>query len=88
MERLVLLSKVNEIKVDLLPAETLQNDCFGSELSLGQLPLDQILMNVERKLIWDALEQANGNQTRAAQILQIPPSTLRSKMKKYNLTGK
>jgi DNA-binding NtrC family response regulator len=88
VERLVLLSKENEIKVDLLPAEILQNDCFGSELSLGQLPLDQILMNVERKLIWDALEQANGNQTRAAQILQIPPSTLRSKMKKYNLTGK
>jgi DNA-binding NtrC family response regulator len=40
---------------------------------------------VERKLIIQALEQTNGNVTRAAQLLMISRKSLQNKMKEFNL---
>ncbi len=39
----------------------------------------------ERRVITDALDSVNGNRTKVAEILQIPPATLYRKIKKYNL---
>ena len=47
------------------------------------MPLDQW----ERTLIEQALREANGNQTRAAQRLGISRDTLRYRLKKHGLQG-
>lgn len=41
----------------------------------------------EIELLLFALYRANGNQRRAAQILNINPTTLNSKVRKFNLTS-
>ncbi|HED05608.1 MAG TPA: sigma-54-dependent Fis family transcriptional regulator, partial [Ignavibacteria bacterium] len=41
--------------------------------------------NVEITAIKNALEEASDNKNKAADILGIPISTLRSKMEKYDL---
>jgi transcriptional regulator with PAS, ATPase and Fis domain len=43
------------------------------------------LENLERERIVNALALASGNQTKAAQSLDIGRTTLLAKMKKYNL---
>ena len=45
------------------------------------------LASHERQAICEALEDANGNRTRAAEILQIGVATLYRKMKRYHITG-
>ena len=43
------------------------------------------LYDVEKELIRQALEQANGNKTTAARLLHITRDALRYKVRKYNL---
>lgn len=43
------------------------------------------LKNAERVMIERALEQANGNKSKAARLLKITPQSLRRRMEKYNL---
>lgn len=44
------------------------------------------IQHFEVELIRYALNQAGGNQRRAAQILNIKPTTLNSKLKRFNLS--
>lgn len=44
-----------------------------------------VLDDVERKLIFEALERANGNQSKAARLLGVSRDTLRYRLKKYDL---
>jgi len=68
----------NEITLDLLSIKSATN---GNNF----VPLEVKLERFEREAIEEALKQANGVKTRAAKILGIPESTLRRKIKKYNL---
>lgn len=43
------------------------------------------LVDVERQLIVQALERTKGNQTKAAELLQLTRETLKYRMRKYNL---
>jgi DNA-binding NtrC family response regulator len=43
------------------------------------------LADQERRLVVQALENTEGNQTQAARLLRITRDTLRYKMKKFNL---
>ena len=54
-------------------------DCDGQELDLGNTSLREL----ERRAILATLDQTEGNQTRAAQVLGISDRTLRDKVKKY-----
>jgi two-component system NtrC family response regulator len=71
-------------------------------ISLGELPLsikepradvvDQtnlsaVVEGIERRMIVDALEDASGVQTRAAESLGISERALRYKLKKYGIRG-
>lgn len=57
-------------------------DMAGHEINdLYQL----VLSEVERPLLEKVLEQAGGNQTRAAKILGINRGTLRKKLQQYGL---
>lgn len=47
--------------------------------------LTQELANIEKDRIVQALKNAEGNQTKAAEILKIGRTCLIAKMKKYNL---
>jgi two-component system response regulator AtoC len=44
-----------------------------------------VLDDVEKKLIGEALERANGNQSKAARLLGVSRDTLRYRLKKYGL---
>ncbi|MBS0289915.1 MAG: sigma-54-dependent Fis family transcriptional regulator [Proteobacteria bacterium] len=50
-----------------------------------KLPLDDYLLNVEKKTIIDALAKSQGNKTKAAKILGISFRTLRYRLKKIGL---
>ena len=50
-----------------------------------QYSLCDELESIERERITNALKLASGNQTKAAQSLDIGRTTLLAKMKKYNL---
>jgi DNA-binding NtrC family response regulator len=50
----------------------------NSELSVGQT-----IDDVERELIYKTLEKTRGNKTRAAEILDVTPRTLRNKLSRY-----
>jgi transcriptional regulator with GAF, ATPase, and Fis domain len=51
-----------------------------------QLSLDEVVACVERHLLEDALAKAGGNQSQAARTLRMSLSTLRDKLRKYNLS--
>jgi Fis family transcriptional regulator len=46
---------------------------------------DMVIGHVERALLANVMERANGNQTQAADILGVNRNTLRAKLTKYNL---
>lgn len=85
IERLVLLATNGVISKDLLPLTITQpsiKNAFSN--TLGQ-PLDKTVANLEISLISDALNATNNNKTKAAKLLGLPVSTLRTKMDKYSL---
>jgi DNA-binding NtrC family response regulator len=45
------------------------------------------IYEMEKKLIFKALQATNGNRTKAAEILGITVRTLRNKLKEYGKTG-
>jgi DNA-binding NtrC family response regulator len=49
--------------------------------------LTATVSDVEKQMIHAALRQAEGNQAKAAQLLNIPRTTLRDKIAKYGLTS-
>ncbi len=91
LQRIALFSN-GEIKLTDLPPEIREenpidvmiracNRCFTDE----KMPFDSIVACLESNLIRRALQQTAGNRTRAAKILGMNLSTLRDKLKKYNL---
>ena len=57
----------------------------GNPEDLGAVPFRDRIRDYEVKLITDALDAAAGNQSRAAEILQMPLRTLVHKIKGYGL---
>ncbi len=58
---------------------------MGSTEDLGGVPFRDRIRDYEVKLITDALDVSGGNQSRAAEILQMPLRTLVHKIKAYGL---
>jgi len=89
MERGVLFCKGAVLQVDDLPdsirpASRSAPSC-PLDLSGADKPLPELMEDVERQLIHDALVRARGVQARAAQLLGISRSNLQYKLKKYGL---
>lgn len=80
IRRLVLLSKNNEISVELLPEEMINRAKKNNPKDLKQVQE----MN-EREIIANALAQTKHNKSKAAKLLNIDRKTLYSKMEKYEL---
>lgn len=85
MERLVLLAQDGVITKKLLPLEVRfpgkPHTCFF----FGDKALDDIIREVETNAIRDALLRSGGNKAKAATILQVPASTLKSRIEKLGI---
>ena len=88
IERTVVLSDGEEVNANDLPLtfEQAQEE-EGIALPEGRVALTRKLEELERQLIEQALAQARGVKTRAAEILGIKTSALYYKLDKYGLEG-
>ncbi|HXF99985.1 MAG TPA: sigma 54-interacting transcriptional regulator, partial [Bacteroidota bacterium] len=84
----------DEIDCNDLPAEIREENpleliaracsrCFVEE----NLSFDQVVGCLETNLLRQALQRTKGNRTQAAKLLGLSLSTLRDKLKRYNLDG-
>ena len=80
VKRTVLLSQESTINIDLLPVEitAFKGDDSKQDYSLFKNANEQ-------ELILDALEEANGNKSKAARILNVDRKTLYNKLKQYDI---
>jgi DNA-binding NtrC family response regulator len=72
---------------DLPPAivRASELETLGDSVRTGQLGFETALGNFEKTLIVEALARADGNQTRAAEQLQITRRSLKLKMDRYGI---
>jgi two-component system response regulator AtoC len=88
LERAVILSNSDIISADNLPTEIRHvqdiNDGYQPKLSdLQGLALKDYLTNLEGKLLQQALDISNGNQVKAAKLLNEPRHIIRYLLKKH-----
>ena len=80
IERAVVLAKGKYIEISDLPAALLEAESDGTAGS------NRSIVENERKLLMEVLEECNWNKTAAALHLGISRSTLYDKIKKYQIT--
>ncbi|MBN1794792.1 MAG: sigma-54-dependent Fis family transcriptional regulator [Candidatus Omnitrophica bacterium] len=94
IQRSLVLSKDNTIAFMHLP-DKLKQSCCTTEPEEGEgehviIPLseltDNIIGEMEKKMILRALEKAGGNRQKAAEILKVSRMTLYNKLKKYDIS--
>ena len=85
MERLALTARGDRIDYLDLPEEVLCPCEDEVRTCLGEKSLDEITDDLAKQVIRAALARTGGNKAKAADLLRIPPSTLRSKMEKYGM---
>ena len=87
IERAVILEEGDEILPEHLPDE-LKPGARVLDLEPGfRLPAGGVqLEELEKDLIRQAIAQARGNKTRAAQLLGLTRDTLRYRLEKYELS--
>jgi two-component system, NtrC family, response regulator AtoC len=92
IERVMILGEGNRVAARHLPIRIAEGGMMPVPMGEGsgdgeiRLPTGGLsLYNVEKDLIRQALDQARGNKTSAARLLQISRDTLRYKVKKYKL---
>ena len=91
IERAVVLSTGDQLDVDLLPATVRQPGTFSLPAAVlsanGGVPFKEAVGAYERQLIIKALKAASGVQKRAAELLQVKPTTLHEMMKRLNISA-
>jgi two-component system response regulator AtoC len=86
IERAMVLSDTDHIRLDQLPDRILEANRTGSQ-NLGEkdLSIKKAARNMERDLISKALEKTQGNRTHAARLLEISHRTLLYKIEEYGI---
>ncbi|HYP09486.1 MAG TPA: sigma-54 dependent transcriptional regulator [Bryobacteraceae bacterium] len=84
LERLVVLSRGDEITVEDLPDFLRREKPALAALQLDLPPEGISLESVERELVYRSLQKANWNQTKAAEYLDISRKQLIYRMEKFN----
>ena len=84
-ERLTLLSTDNIINENIIPYEVKFPGYNPACFSFEDKSLNEILEEVEKNALLSALDKAGGNKAKAAEILGLPASTVKSKIAKYKL---
>ena len=85
MERLVLLSGNQNILLKHIPYEIINDAPVQICPPIGGKPLNEIISEFEIQVIKLALHKTNNNKAKAAELLEIPSSTLRSKIEKLGI---
>ena len=85
IERLVLFHP-DRIELEHLPPEVCAAPAPQIEPSSSGSSFDQVMESTERHLLLSALERAGGNQREAARLLDMPASTLRSRLERHSLS--
>ncbi len=86
IKRLVALSDGKKIEASLLSPGLRQ---VAEEESLSEIgsSLKDVVENIEKRKILEALERTKGNKSRAAEILGLSRLGLRKKMERYEIAG-
>lgn len=84
-ERLTLLSGDNKVNKEIIPFEIKTPDFKTSCFTFTNKTLNEIIEEVETNAILVALDKSHGNKAKAAELLGLPASTLKSKLGKYNI---
>lgn len=84
-ERLTLLSIDNKINLETIPYEVKFPGINPKSFTFDNKTLTEILEEVEKNAILSALDKSHGNKAKAADVLDLPASTLKSKITKYKL---
>jgi two-component system, NtrC family, response regulator PilR len=90
VERAVVLSTGDLLDVDLLPNVVRQPDAVflpPASLPASGIAFKDAVTEYERQLIIKALQACNGVQKRAAELLQVKPTTLHEMMKRLNISS-
>lgn len=86
VERLVILSSQSSIiSSELLPLEMKNFTLSNIDYNLNNISLDDYLNKIESDILVNTLKQTGGNKSKAAELLKIPYSTLRTKLEKYSI---
>ena len=89
MERLVVLAEDNSISAQspaiFLESILQKDDTKWSSSFKTLMEMEEALLEVERKIILNALDDANHNKVKTAKILDIPRSTLYYKLQKLDI---
>ncbi len=83
IERFTITVQGKNITPSHLPPEIIWGEICPDEVRLDEGCFDEIIKKTEINLIRQALKIAGGNKTKAAELLKLKPSTLRSKIGKY-----
>jgi DNA-binding NtrC family response regulator len=86
-ERMTILSCDHKVDTACLPKEIIFNTDEPSinSINLGTESLSVLIEKYELNLIKQALVTCGNNQSKAADLLQVPSSTLRTKVIKYKV---
>lgn len=85
LQRLVALSDENGLDVRLLDEFYVETDTAQislQEIKKQNITLDQMMENVEKQMVTEAMEEAGGNVTRAAKLLGISFRSMRYRLQK------
>ena len=93
IERAMIFEVEKEILPEHLPQELVEAQAAPVQLTGAMISLDCLVIpesgisieDVENALVKKALEMANDNQTRAAQLLKMPRDAFRRRMKRFGL---
>jgi DNA-binding NtrC family response regulator len=90
IERAVVLSTGEVLGVDLLPSQVRHPESVGlppPALPANGVAFKEAVSEYERQIIIKALQASNGVQKRAAELLQVKPTTLHEMMKRLNISS-
>lgn len=88
VDRWKLLKRTDFITSADLPPELLASSEFAEDACDARRgSFEESVEALERRLLTDALERAEGNKAKAADLLRMKPSTLRNKLAKHGLNG-
>lgn len=85
LERAVVIARDEHITTDDLPFKSASLSLSGDSSKKSSGILRESVEELEKKLIAEAMEKAQDNQTKAAEILGMSERMLRYKLKKYGL---
>jgi transcriptional regulator with PAS, ATPase and Fis domain len=86
IERLVLLSKDGAVDKNSLSPKILAFASSGSAFAFERMKLPEYLYNIEKEILKEGLQRSLGSKTKTSELLGIPLPTLKSKIKKFDLS--